>query len=279
MKIRNNFLAGAALFALTACGGMTIAGREDSAQSVAAQGSLTRSDITAPPFILASWQRITDPAAPVNIYIEGDGLAWLSRTQPSMNPTPKNAVALSLASRDPAPNVVYIARPCQFTDLGAAGNDCRDVYWRGQRFAPEVIQSFVTALNNLATKATGGFNLIGFSGGANVAGLLASRRSDIVSLRTVSGNIDNEAFVSYHDISPMAGSLNMADHAAALAHIPQLHMVAEEDEAVTPALFNSYMKKAGPTSCIHSKVVAGTSHTEGWTEQWPILLTLPVRCD
>lgn len=271
---------GIAALALTACSsGVTMGGRVDHAQSVAELGKLVRRDITAPPFILASWQRITDPAAPVNVYIEGDGLAWLSRTQPSMNPTPKNAVALSLAARDPAANVVYIARPCQFTELGAAGNECPDAYWRGRRFAPEVIQSFNTALNIVAGKATGGFNLIGFSGGANVAGLLASQREDVITLRTVSGNIDNDAFVSLHQITPMRGSLNMADHAAFLRDVPQLHFIAAEDEAVPPSIFTSYINKAGGSSCIYSKVVPETSHTEGWENQWPTLLALPVQCE
>lgn len=270
---------GIAVLALSACaGGMTIGGRVDNAQSMAASGGLIRSDMKAPPFILASWQRITDPAQPVNVYIEGDGLAWLSRTQPSMNPTPKNAVGLSLATLDPAPNVVYIARPCQFTDLGAPGNDCRDVYWRGKRFAPEVIESFMAALDQVAVTAHGGFNLIGYSGGANVAGLLASRRPDVLTLRTVAGNIDNDAFVSLHDITPMAGSLNMADNAAALGRIPQFHFIAGKDDSVPLAIFTSYMRKAGGNSCIHSKVLPGVSHTKGWEEQWPTLLTLPMTC-
>ena len=53
----------------------------------------------------------------VNIYIEGDGRAWLNKNRPSLDPTPKNSLALKLAEIDPAPNVIYLARPCQYSKL------------------------------------------------------------------------------------------------------------------------------------------------------------------
>ncbi len=273
-------LSGVTLVAGCAGGpSFTTSGRTDTAQEIAAKGHLTRRDIPASPFILASWQRITDPAAPVNVYIEGDGLAWLSRSSPSLNPTPKHPTALSLAALDPAANVVYIARPCQYSEIGAPGNACPDIYWRGQRFAPEVVQSYITALNGIATQSSGGFNLIGYSGGANIAGLVAARRSDVLSLRTVAGNIDNDAFTNLHNVSAMPGSLNMAYEAQKLAALPQMHFIGAQDENVPEAIFTSYVSKAGPSSCIHSKILPGGSHTEGWEAQWPVLLSLPVICE
>lgn len=280
MKIRNNLLVLAALLTLPACGGgMTIGGRIDIAQDTAAQAQLTRHDYIASPFILAGWQRITDTAAPINIYIEGDGSAWLNRTTPSRNPTPKNAIALKLAAKDNASNVVYLARPCQFTKLSAPGNNCSDFYWRGGRFAPDVIQSFNSALDQIAKRTNGaGFNLIGFSGGANIAGLLAERRTDILSIRTVAGNVDNDAFVDLHKVSAMPSSLNMAAKASEIAHIPQLHLIGGDDENVPAMIFESYRQKAGESTCIHSKILGGISHDSGWEEQWPTLLALPFVC-
>lgn len=265
---------------LTGCAsGITISGRTDIATGIAQDGQLNRHDLHASPFILASWQRITDPSAPVNLYIEGDGAAWLNRTTPSKNPTPKNPVALKLAATDNSPNVVYIARPCQYTDISASGNACRDYYWRGGRFAPEIVQSLDTALNQITTQTNqSGFHLIGFSGGANIAGLLAERRTDIITIRTVSGNIDNDFFVTLHDVSQMPASLNMADYAMKISHIPQMHFVGADDKITPPSLFKSYQQKSKFAPCVQSKIMNGFSHEDGWNENWPHLLALPVTC-
>ena len=49
------------------------------------------------------------------IYIEGDGLAWLTENSPSNNPTPRVPTGLNLAFQDPdAGQIAYLARPCQY---------------------------------------------------------------------------------------------------------------------------------------------------------------------
>jgi hypothetical protein len=270
-----------AAFTVVSCstGPITISGRIDNANTIAQSAKLVRKDIAASPFILASWQRVTDPSAPMNVYIEGDGSAWLNRTTPSLNPTPKNATALKLASIDPGPNVVYLARPCQFTDLGASGNDCRDYYWRGGRFSPEVINSFDQALEQISTlNNKSGFHLIGYSGGANIAGLIAERRVDILSIRTVAGNIDNDAFVGLHKVSTMPSSLNMADKGEKLLGLPQMHFIGGEDNIIPPSIFDNYRRKAGPSPCIFSQTISGISHENGWEERWPELLMVEFAC-
>jgi hypothetical protein len=240
---------------------------------------LNRKDMSAPPFLLASWQKIAAPGAAIHVYIEGDGKAWLDRHTPSRNPTPKNPVALELARLDPYENVVYLARPCQFTDLDAPGNHCQREYWTSKRFAAEVIASYQTALDSLAQEHdNAGFHMIGYSGGANIAGLLAEQRNDILSLRTVAGNVDNDYFTQLHSVSEMPLSLNMADDAQKLSSIPQFHFIAEKDDLVPAAIYESYAKKLGTSSCLRSQIVEDTSHNQGWEEQWPTLLSLPVRC-
>lgn len=267
-----------AMACLPGCGA-TIGARQDTAQALASQNNLARRDIAAPPFILASWQKITAPGEPVNIYIEGDGLAWLSRSEPSRNPTPKNPVALHLAMRDGAPNVVYVARPCQYTDLNAPGNHCDASYWMGKRFAPEVIESYMNALNQIAQASHNApLHLIGYSGGANIAGLLAARRSDVLSLRTVAGNVDNDYFTKFHDVSAMPYSLNMANDAAALSTLPQYHFIGAEDRQVPAPIYQSYAAKMGAPSCAQVQVLENVSHGEGWEQRWPGLLALPVSC-
>lgn len=40
-------------------------------------------------FTLASWQKVTNPAAPYKIYIEGDGYAFNARGKATQAPTPR----------------------------------------------------------------------------------------------------------------------------------------------------------------------------------------------
>ncbi len=51
----------------------------------------------------------------LTIYIEGDGLAWISRSIISPDPIPINPIGLKLALQHTQHKVVaYLARPCQY---------------------------------------------------------------------------------------------------------------------------------------------------------------------
>lgn len=225
--------------------------------------------------MLASWQRLNDPAAPVNVYIEGDGLAWISRSSPSNNPTPTEAVALELAAIDPAPNVVYLARPCQFTPLSQSPS-CSQRSWTGGRFDADVIAAMNAGLNSVM--APGGYNLIGFSGGGNIAALLAARRTDVHSLRTVAGNVDPAALNELHNVSAMPTALNARDFSGQLSKLPQMHFIGGDDEIVKPEVFASYARAANNSPCVASQILPGVTHTEGWQSLWPTLLAKPLPC-
>ena len=60
-------------------------------------------------FILASWQKVTNPAAPYKIYIEGDGYAFNARGKATQDPTPRGTLVRELAFGDNSPNVIYRA--------------------------------------------------------------------------------------------------------------------------------------------------------------------------
>ncbi len=71
--------------------------------------------VDASPFNITVYERVYKEGGTINIYIEGDGFAWVSRKKKSLDPTPKTPMALKLASMDGSSNVIYIARPCQYT--------------------------------------------------------------------------------------------------------------------------------------------------------------------
>ncbi len=280
-QIRSLLALSFALIAvLAACAPEMIGGmRAETAKHIALPSFMTERKIPAGPFLLTAWERVRAKGKTANIYIEGDGLAWVSRSRPSNDPTPTNPLALHLASRDDGQNVIYLARPCQYTKL-KTGNACDVKYWTAARFAPEIIDAMNAALDDIkAHYSLSGFNLVGYSGGGAVAVLLAGRRDDVLTLRTVAGNIDTETFSTMHGISQLAGSLNPLESAARTAHIPQQHFIGANDKVVTAGLYANFARAAGDRRCIRATLVPGADHETGWVNQWPELLKLPLDCE
>ena len=87
-------------------------------------------------------------SALLTIYIEGDGLAWITPAQASQNPTPIHPVALQLALRHPSGAAAYLARPCQYVE-GADFRNCQKMWWTDRRFATEVVQATDQAVDQL----------------------------------------------------------------------------------------------------------------------------------
>lgn len=255
--------------------------RLETAKRIADPSFLLHRNIPAGPFMLTAYERVYRRGAPATVYIEGDGVAWVSKSRPSLDPTPKNPVALHLASRDNSPNVIYLARPCQYTHkLEKDAAPCDPRYWTSERFSPEVIADMSAALDNIKKKYDiPSFDLVGFSGGGAVAALLTAERDDIDSLRTVAGNLNHVLLNQMHEVSQMPGSLNPADIAADIAHVPQHHFVGEWDEVVTPAIYDSFRVAAGPTTCMRSSIVKEVDHETGWVNIWPTLLHAPLDCN
>lgn len=270
-------LALSALVVWLSLTGCTTTGRLADADSIAASAGLARVRIPAEPFVLTAYLRIKDPAAPVTVYIEGDGLAWLSRSEPSPDPTPRSPLALRLAAADPAANVAYLARPCQYTPM-AENPACAPAYWTGRRFAPEVIAATGRALDVIAARTTRReVHLIGYSGGGAVAVLAAADRRDVASIRTVAGNLDHAAVNRLHRVSPLAGSLNPIDAVPRVARIPQIHFSGDKDTVVPPFIAAGF-RAAAASPCVQTRTVAGASHADGWLERWPDLRAHPPDC-
>lgn len=235
--------------------------------------------IPAGPFALTAFERMHKHYAPANVYIEGDGKAWVSKREPSMNPTPVNPVALHLATKDKAENLVYLARPCQYSQLQDKNTPCDRAYWTGKRFSPEVLDAYNAALDEIKQRYDiEGFNLIGYSGGGAVAAILAAEREDVLSLRTVAGNLDHKAHSALHKVSPLTGSLNPPDFTGRLTAMPQVHFVGGQDEVVPPIILQSYLQALGPTNCEQHKMIQEASHDEGWVEKWPELMQIMPAC-
>ena len=231
----------------------------------------TKEYIKAGDFTLMTYQKLNRHSDSISIYIEGDGRAWETKHRLSDDPTPSNPVVLRLAEVDPAENIVYIARPGQYPLAGFP--ECDPKYWSGSRFAPEVIDSFNTAIDILKEKSHAGHvELVGYSGGGAIAVLVAAGRSDVIALRTVAGNLDIKAFCRYHHVSQLEGSMDPMDVARKVAHIPQRHFIGSKDNVVPFAIAESFVKMEGDKNDGRITVVEGVSHNDGWRKHWRGLL-------
>lgn len=275
-KTKGKFASLFVLLLLAACSHVPApAGRALLANSLAHEQGLVAESVNAGGFVLQSYLRI-DPAvvrgAVLVVYIEGDGYAWVSRTQPSFDPTPVNPVALKMAAAHAGNNVAYLARPCQY--LLGLNEGCTVTRWTSHRFSQEMVAVMGVGLDVLKTKTGARYlHLVGFSGGGAMAALLAARRDDVVGLATVAGNLDPVAWARLLHVSPLEGSLNPADDALRLASIPQMHLVGGSDRVVPLGVAESYRSAFADVSNISIKVIDGFDHHCCWAEEWPQLQT------
>ena len=116
--------------------------------------------VMAPPYVIASWYKITAPGKPVKFYIEGWGI--------QNNPNPDSELVRNLAKGDDSPNVVYIALPCQYgmnvgcPDMGNVPID------------ETLVNSIKTVVQTMMKKARSEqMILVGYDAGAEVATDLA----------------------------------------------------------------------------------------------------------
>lgn len=248
---------------LSACTTLSTQELKDKTDRFALKAGFTPLDISADPFSIHAYERITAPAAPVRVFIEGDGKAWLTRSTPSPDPTPYTPTALFIAATDNSPNVAYLARPCQFNKTAA----CSLPVWTSGQYSETNIAAMNIALDRWKGR---NIELVGYSGGATIALLVAARRNDIMSIRTIAGNLDPVSFNKHHEVSPPPeNALNPVNVITHTATIPQIHFVGAEDEIVPQELANAYQAKLPAGHCSKVIAVPNTEHIEGWTKHWP----------
>lgn len=256
---------------LSGCGNIpTPQERTDNATRLAMQHGWQPFSIVAGRFELAGFSSQSLAfGEPLRVYIEGDGLAWISRNRPSPDPTPVTPTGLKLALADPASNTLYLGRPCQYL----ANTKCNSAYWLNKRFAPQVVESYNLALDRLKqTYNAASLALVGYSGGGAIAALLTAQRQDVDLLITVAGNLDPAYWTRHHQITPLRGSLNPANDIDRLSRVPQWHFVGEKDLIIPPAMIQQFSNRFPSEAMPHLIVVSGYNHHCCWADHWHKLL-------
>jgi hypothetical protein len=279
-KIFNKIFASFLLstFLLMGCGVQTDI-EQQTANHIGRPAFMVERYIDAGNFHLKAWERMHQRGQPATIYIEGDGFVQKTNKNPGTTPTPHNPVALHLASRDRAQNVGYISRPCQFIK-NPTERGCAAKYWQKDRFAPEVIGAYENALNDIAARFdVNGFHLVGYDGGANIAAVLAASRRDVLSLRSVAGNLNPDfglEKIGEEYLNPNA--MLAVDFGTALSNVPQHHFIGAADRIILPGVYHSYRQMLGLSDCVHYSMVPDADHTYGWVDKWPELLAITPQC-
>ncbi len=207
-------------------------------------------------------------ARSLHVYIEGDGMAWLTRTRISPDPTPTVATALHVAEKDPAPHaaVLYLARPCQYLN-DSKDPMCNNKYWSSHRLSVEVIAALNEAVSVVKNQVgADDVVLVGYSGGGAAAALVAAQRNDVRFLGSIAGNLDIKAWTSHHRITPLTGSMDPMDYAHKVQHLAQRHLSSPNDAIVPPHISKNFCEKIkNPAACVQ---VPDVWHGGEWENVW-----------
>ncbi len=184
-------------------------------------------------YTVATLQKITDPTAPIHIYIEGDGHAFDSHGHATDDPTPRSRFVRNLMTTDNAPNVAYIARPCQFV----MDDKCNVRDWTTGRFSRTMVDSVANAIKSVAGARP--VILVGYSGGAMIAGLVIQKHPEINIKKwiTIAGVLNHNDWTKHFNDTPLTHSLNLDT----LPHISGVHYVVKNDKVVPNTLSQKWL--------------------------------------
>lgn len=269
--------------ALSACYMPTMDMKKQTLMRLAVPSGMMAREIPADPYIITSYERVARKNDVATVYIEGGQILWDDFIKEREVATPMNPLALHMATRDLSANVIWLARPCQYTTK-LDGSACSREEFTSGRYSLANLKAMNRALDNVRRKyGFTGFNLVGVADGAGVAVHLAASRKDVLSLRTVAGVLDTYVFTQVympeeHEVFVDKSSNNPGMHAAYLAKLPQHHFIGEWDQTVGPEMAQSFRHAAGNSACIRVSEVKGTTDEKGWVNRWPDLLKNPVDC-
>ena len=229
------------LFLLLLCG----------CQGIVVPESFLCKEIQTNTYKLASWQKITDKSQPIRIYIEGDGYAFNHLGYPTTNPTPRGTFLREIAFNDPNPNVVYLARPCQFVE----DNQCDVKDWTTGRFSQDIINSTTQAITNISNKQP--VILIGYSGGALLSGLVIEQNPKLPVKKwiTLAGVLNHTKWTEDLSLPPLKDSVDLEK----LPTIPQIHFIGNKDTIVSYKLTKTLVDNKNLI------VIPEATHDRGYT--------------
>lgn len=207
----------------------------------------------------------------LHIYIAGDGLPWMAGVIPSKDPTPRKPLVLSLIDQDRSAALI-LGRPCYH---GLANNPiCDSSLWTNKRYSSMIVDSMERAIEKLSQQyQITDVVLVGYSGGGTLAVLLAERISTVTAVITIGANLNTDAWIQYHQLLPLSGSINPFDRPNIPATILQRHYVGKYDQVIPASLLETYTRTHTSSELF---IVDDFNHRCCWENIWTqILRELP----
>ena len=94
----------------------------------------------------------------------------------------------------------------------------------------------------------------------------------MTGLITVTSNLDHAVWTARNGVTPIRDSLNAANVAKDIQHIPQVHFIGGDDTNVMVADVEAYMARMSDTGQSQVVVVPGQEHVCCWVQSWRALL-------
>ncbi len=228
---------------------------------------------------LKSYERTHDIGGVATIYIEGSGAVWNRGWNPLKDPTPENPVGMVLASNDPSKNVIYLGRTCQYGMKKIGSDTCPQDTLTTKMYASDMIALYTHTLDALKSRYRfTNFHLVGYESGGGLAAILASERTDVLTLRTVAGILDTETFARAKGLSGYDASLNPVTRVPDLINIPQHHYLAQFDDLVPNEIYHGFAQAFGNSKCLTYTLVPEVDHTYDWSGTWAAAAKQAVTC-
>lgn len=227
--------------------------------------------VVASPVAAALPQRYLLKAAPVQdgvlrVYFGGDGRPWAGGV-PASDPTGRYQLGLRLFQADPRAGA-YLGRPCYQLDPDERA-PCDPRLWTSERYGPVVVDAMAVALRELRSRSGAErVELVGYSGGATLALLVAAREVYVERVITVAPLLDPQAWTAHHGLLPLTGSLSPLE-APRQRELEEWHWLGGQDSVVPPALARRY---AARYPGARFRVIREFDHRCCWLENWPSLL-------
>lgn len=163
---------------------------------------------------------------------------------------------------------IFVSRPCYY-QLKMPSN-CKKLLWTNKRYSKVVIESMAQAINKyIQLNKVREIRLIGFSGGGTIAMLLAPHIPNVNTVVTLAGNLDIDAWTTYHGYLPLRGSINPATQTSLSTTIKQIHYAAKLDDNVPSFLIQSVASKQKNAEFI---LLPKADHNCCWVAIWPSIL-------
>jgi hypothetical protein len=199
----------------------------------------------------------------LRIYIEGDGGPWIRETRVSVDPTPTNPVLLRLMHGATHP-AVYLGRPCYFGT--ATDEGCGPRLWTFDRYGQAIVDSMCEAANLVTREHEAeSVQLIGYSGGGAIVVGMSGCTDRLISLTTVAGNLDPDAWARHHEYSPLRDLAPLVNALNTTNAIDESHWQCSDDLKIPPPITDKYFETRDGAA---RHIVDSCSHATGWERYW-----------